>query len=178
MADELLGSDFDDHDPEPPFAVAFVDAGVIGSSSPVGPPPPPKAPPPFAARGKADVVVVVPGLGAIRYYDKDKRMEATCAVHASERCRLTRGTRVGVDPDYGRPIGFMMLWLQRSHLPHVAMKAEHTNPFFYALLCSAIEDRRAAREALKALPNGPELMAFERPRRDDEPDEPLTPPVY
>ena len=103
---------------------------------------------------KADASVTVPGLGIVSVYDKYKHMEVNSKTHSTggRRCRLSRGTNVGSDPDHGRPVGFAMLWLPLSGEGHFSCQAEHCNPFFYALLAAPVEQHQAAREQFCALP--------------------------
>ena len=110
----------------------------------------PDLPPPLSAaskRGEADASVTVLGMGVINVYDKYKRMQANCITHSKggRRCRLTSSRNVGSDPDHGL-VGFAMLWLLWSDEEHVSCKAEHCNPFFYALLAASVDQRQVARE--------------------------------
>ena len=120
----------------------------------------------------------VPDYGIFAWYKKAKRLQATCFCQNAETCRLTRGAGEGVDPDYGRPVGFAAQWLLHWRPPHCNGKCEHVNPYFYALIAGQLEERKAAREYIRSLPNGPLLLSKERKQRDGEPEEPLNPPIY
>lgn len=130
------------------------------------------------ALGVADAVVIVPNLGKISIYKRYSRLEAVYLAHKRSRCKLARCTGKGSDPDYGRPVGFAMLWLEWSVLPHTGCKQDHSNQFLFALVSGLLQEKQAARERVKALPNGQALCDLERPLEAGEPEEPLAPPMY
>ena len=61
----------------------------------------------------AEVTFVVLSLGTITYDWSDQRLEAFCRNHPQDSCMcsLARGTREGMDLDYGVTLGFMFLQL-------------------------------------------------------------------
>lgn len=115
--------------------------------------------------------------GVVQYYTSNGNFQATCWAHSNERCTLTRkgdvagkhnrGTR-----SIGRPLGFMVAWLSCGvGCDH---KAEHRSSEHLQRLGGPDERafRLQCRQALADLPNGPALLAKERPAVEGEGDEP------
>eukprot|EP00971_Amphidinium_carterae_P191721 3804149-Amphidinium_carterae.1 len=86
-----------------------------------------------------------------------------------KKCALTRtavGRRRAGRVVAGRPVGFMACWLSRAHAgDRAAHWDKHLNKFGHA-------ERKAMREQVLAVPGGPELLAFERAKEDNEDSEP------
>lgn len=106
--------------------------------------------------------------GKITYYPSKRVFEAICRHPAHGKCVLTRTShgRGGAASGAGRPMGFLAAWLERADQPS---KAAHWAP---EVLHASAAARRAAREAVKAMPNGPALLSHERPKENAEDSEP------
>lgn len=153
----------------------------------VEPMPPPPAPPAPASRapsaraashadsvrGSAEVVVHFPSCGKISFYAGDNRFEAVCSCHTptgSSRCILTR-TSAGSNrkKSQGRPLGLLAAWLLNAEV--MGTKDDHCNRL-WLLSSLSKEDRLAARRYLASLPAGPNLLACERAKAQNEDSEP------
>ena len=138
--------------------------------------PPVAPPPPIVEGGDAPACEIVSPLGIIRFYDKGKRFEATCprADHVSggKPCRFTRYSKANKNLAKGRPLGFMMAWLEAGR--YMANHREHIDPLALSSLGRA--DRIRCRGLVNALPGGPVMLDKERPRRAGEPEEPMGDP--
>jgi hypothetical protein len=146
-----------------------------------GPPDVPVAPvappPPIVVEGRdAPTVEIVSPFGIIRYYEKHKRFEATCPrfdhVSGGKPCRLTRYSTANKNLAKGRPLGFMLAWLEAGR--HMADHHEHIHPL--ALASLGLADRIRCRGLINAMPCGPAMLDKERPRRAGEPVEPMGDP--
>ena len=169
IVDELMGNMGVDEDAfqvaEPESEEPAAPAALAELAEPV----------PAGPRGVADVTVHVPDLGTIKYYARGERMMATCMAHSGEgreQCRLWKSTRDIPGSKYGRPAGFLMLWLKWGNC---SCREGHNNQFFKGMVGHARGERLAARNELRLLPNGPDLLACERRQRVEqgEPEEPL-----
>ncbi len=100
--------------------------------------------------------------GRISYYRKGD-FAAKCFRHPG--CFLTRTAKGGRRESQGRPCGLLAAWLDSD----AATKVEHMR-LARQLDC---EVRRSHRLQLPSCIGGPELLAFERPCREDEDDEPI-----
>lgn len=167
-------------DAAPAQASALAGAPSSASSSSAAPPPMP--PPPAAVvqaggarkkpRSNPEQGVGYPS-GHVAWYASTRNFAAVCCNAQHGRCILTR--RGGPDPAAvstprrraGRPLGFLVAWLHAG--PQCETKDDHMN---FARLDLSLETRRAHREALRTHPGGPGILALERPRDADEPDEP------
>ena len=95
---------------------------------------------------------------------------ATCRNPRHGRCVMTRSSQPGGKAAQGRPLGLLMSWLQRSDL--CLSKEEHWNKESMP----SLEQRTAARNQLASVVGGQTLLAFERPKRPGEADEPEAKP--
>jgi len=142
---------------------------VIVGGAHVGPPVPHVGHPLRGPASRATVMVRVGDFGTISFYEHNRRFHARCKGHGCTLQRSNKPSAVGAAAK-GRPLGLLLLWLQRSGNYH--NKHDHHNPFSI-MLCSFLRaERMAAREYLATLPNGVALLECERPKRPDEPDEP------
>ena len=115
-------------------------------------------------------------IGHIRWYPWTGRFEVTCTrlCHRAERCRITKynteSTGIGdaFNPALGRPLGLIAAWILCDFCgePH-----EHKSPW-HALSITRAE-RIAGINHLLELPNGAEMVCYERPQRTGEPVEPV-----
>ena len=109
--------------------------------------------------------------GTISFY-ADGRFEAVCRLHedcAGKGCRVTRTSKANPKrPQQGRPLGFLSAWL----IAGCDLCLESHRDKFWQAHGFTKESRSAAREFLKGLPNGRELMAKERAKLDEELSEP------
>lgn len=121
-------------------------------------------------RGSAIASILIPGCGRIAYYASGE-FYAYCddPIHTmdaeggnSTRCIRSRVGRPGRVRHQGRPLGFLVAWLQGCALFADADDHKGFKPSF--------ADRRAARNAFKEIPGAEPLLGSERPRRDDEAD--------
>lgn len=110
-------------------------------------------------------------LGTVRFYSSVQSFVAECTSPGHGRCRLTRTCRpspIASKAAQGRPIGLLSAWLaQGSQFQNAD---EHKHAFVVASI--SFEDRAAARQEASAFPAYHTLTGFERPRRDEEGDEP------
>ena len=67
-----------------------------------------------------------------------------------------------------RPLGLMVHWLKLA--ANCDTFDDHQNLFM--ICCILLEDRRVAREWLRFIPNGAQMMSFERPPFPHEREEP------
>lgn len=107
--------------------------------------------------------------GEIRVNTKNSSMAAHCSQHGCQNvsCRKTQTyNSSSKKPHQGRPVGFLVAWLNAA--PQFASKDDH---LFHT---PAFEARSRARAELKATGLNGELFALERARRDGEEDEPET----
>eukprot|EP00959_Pyramimonas_sp_CCMP1952_P032037 672253-Pyramimonas_sp.AAC.1 len=142
---------------------------VAPPAPPPPPPPPPPVPPPAGGGGggglPAHIVVLVPGLGRISYYDTFDRkyFVANCADpdHVCHLpCHTTRVSTPGHKKGQGRPLGWMMSWLERQG-GLAAARAATRHDHVHGGWRPTFEERRAARERLALLPGGLALIAEE-----------------
>ena len=133
--------------------------------------PPPSIPDDASAISRANALVSVPfGVGRISFY-KDGRFEALCCLPGHARCRMTRylpKSEQAARSGKGRPVGHMAAWLSPSIV--LQDRAEHRNPFFMMSLSK--EARQQARNGVKNVERGLELLSHERARLPDEDSEP------
>jgi len=108
----------------------------------------------------------------IRWYPNLRKSEGICSNAAHGRCVLTRtaqparGRTLGTNPWQGRPLGKIAFFCLNCDCDAFNSKATHL------YMEPSVEERRAAREALKAQPRAARLFTFERKRFDGEPEEP------
>ena len=146
----------------------------ISSSSGSGAVPPPPLPPPLAPpraagrRGAPELEVAVP-VGFIRSYSKDKSntLVAQCVHPGHKNCFLTRmrrGRPRSDPPIGGRPVGAMLVWLQRAH--RFGNPTEHNRD---EIVLYPHKDRLQAREQLlKDKPREALLLYCEEREQDDK----------
>lgn len=136
-------------------------------AAPPPPPPPPSEEQPRRGHRRQGAgvgsAIVVFRWGKIAFYESKNSFEAVCRNPAHGKCVLTRtakarATAAGQMPKGGRPLGQMAAWLEQGGLPD---KAAHW-------AAAVVNPSRAARSAARAAmaQNGPELLAFERPRNE------------
>lgn len=138
-----------------------------------------QVPRPLLARGgigAADFTVHLE-FGSIRFYFSRLEMVAHCGNPAhGKRCRLSRSVQASAATSrigQGRPVGLLGAWLMAgqqdqnltTHEAHVRMRP-----------LPDLDSRRSARLLVAGRPDGLELLAFERPQRDGEPEEPESVP--
>jgi len=177
----------------PPFQ-PYEHASASAASSSGGAPGPLAPPPPAAADGPARppkkrrlAPQVHPELtlhfstGTIKYYYSNETFEAFCKKHGG-RCTLTRnatGTRkADGSVSGGRPLGLLLLWLQRSHsnIDNLVDKDAHTNKKYIKKLsgpaCKSLRRQLRARLALRTSNESAfNLLAAERHKSDGEDSE-------
>eukprot|EP00971_Amphidinium_carterae_P291983 5796253-Amphidinium_carterae.3 len=111
--------------------------------------------------------------GKISYHESKRSFEAVCRLHKG--CVLTRsadGRKVKGHAEKvgGRPLGFLMAWLEQAE--HTSTKAEHwcttTFNFTYA-------QRVVARQRLEGFTGATDLLQYEKRKQSvADPDEPLS----
>lgn len=148
-------------------------ADVVEPETAPRPPPPPQ---PEVARGKRKrtkaglQTSVTMANGTIVYFPSNGNFEARCAVHASERCTLTRkgcdeagASSSSTVPAGQRPLGFLAAWLVVADSR--ADKKEHKDRTFLASL-GGQEERRfryECRTELGRQEGSDELLSHEAP---------------
>ena len=123
--------------------------------------PPAKKPRVCGARKEAAFTVDVYG-GKICYYEGSENFVAYCGNPAHGKCELTRTSRaskhrVGPGFSQGRPLGFMMAWLDQCYACDT--KEDHWKKEVFE---QDYPIRLKARAHLLTMPNGEELTKFER----------------
>ena len=123
-------------------------------------------------RSGTEVKLSLGALGSIHYYPKSNTFTAFCAAHKNEHssdCRKSRTSKASAQrPSQGRPLGFLVAWLQEAN--QHADKSEHVHVSHPSL--QACRDGR--RHLVGLGDDVQEFLAFERPKRSGEPDEPET----
>ena len=185
----------------PPPAPSGAAPPAPSGPGPGAPAPPPPGPPPPAGPGPAAapapaVAAPLPWLPRIAFRQgytyvqvdhhgwicySDKNIDGHCSFHGrlGIKCHCDRlragygGEDGGKRPGQGRPLGLLMLWLQKSE-----ESANHASRACKVELGSEayLPQRISARQALKDLPGTMPLFAAERPLRPGEPEEPLVVP--
>ena len=110
-------------------------------------------------------------LGDLRYNTVMNYYRAKCGRHQCERQRTATASEYASRAGQGRPLGLLAAWL-RAH--DCSCKREHV-----AKGNASLAERRAARDFLKTLHSQEaydEFASYERPRRENEPEEPDTVP--
>ena len=116
----------------------------------------------------ASAVIFLTG-GKISYHVSKRGFEAVCNNKAHGHCVLSRtakGRKVQGRMVGGRPLGFLACWLTQHH---VESKKAHTDK---QRMQFPREDRVRCRRELQDRLAGQELLAFERPKAEDEASEP------
>lgn len=180
--DPFLESDEDDIGVEDAAGASVADALVAPMQAapeapplppqPLGPPAQPSGSTGRAGRHEPDVSFLVPG-GEIRLYSRTRRFSAFCeqASHGG-RCRREKvayaaGSGRG---GQGRPLGYLMAWLNKGEL-HETQQAHMSMEVVISWA-----ERKEARAMLHNIPGCERVLVGERPRRDDEEDEPESHP--
>ena len=123
-----------------------------------------------APRMPAECSVTIPGLGRIAYHQTKLAFEAHCQC-GHGRCVLSRtsqGPAQGQPTGRGRPLGFLMCWLQSG--TDCADKARHWNKEAWRATFTQ-EARLAGRVVLQSFEGAEGLFAAERMLGDGEPEE-------
>ena len=129
----------------------------------------------------ASITVDLPNGGILKYFDADRRFEATCAndqhkTANGHKCRLTRyiPEKFAADqPHRGRCIGQLAAWLLDSFKDGFKNNADRVNKFYVRTLDRS--DRKAARQMIYELSSGLPLKICEPPKltesEDSEPED-------
>ena len=136
-------------------------------------PPPPAADPEGRAKaaprrgggrtGQEILRFTVPS-GSIVWYAHSQDMTAFCSTPGHLECRKTRTARAGIRPGQGRPLGFLMAWLEKGH--------EHADQQAHVHRCRVThQERRDGRLLLMQQDGWQEIANKERPQRGDEREE-------
>jgi hypothetical protein len=131
--------------------------------------------------GRDELTVVLPH-GLITFYPSNGYFEAKCAVHAGERCTLSRRSAKAAGgsrekPGSRRPLGLLAAWLDVG--PFCAAKGEHKAPDTLSVLGGpeSREHRLQCRQQLAAAPGADDLLALEAPAEGEGLDgEPMAVP--
>lgn len=162
-------------------------AGGLASEADSLLPPAPPAPPVVDAARQKRIVVRVEPFGEIVWYNTSPTRQefyAHCLDPAHIKqpgdldfdapdnlkptcCRKTRSAKAGKDTWRGRPLGFLVAWLRQQ--------SEAVDSYGHIHLHAplSLEERRDARAWLHGVPGAEQLFQRERPRRDEEEDEPI-----
>ena len=108
-----------------------------------------------------------PGRGSVRYYPVSCTMQAYCPQHGSD-CRKTRTVKPGRQEHQGRPLGFLLSWLQDCANHETKQQHIHEHRKY------AHAVRAAAREEFMQREGAIAFAEHERARRDNEGPEPLS----
>jgi len=110
--------------------------------------------------------------GVIAYYESTSNFVAMCRCHTDEqvhfRCTRTRTSKASKFSRrhfQGRPLGELYAWLSASSQ---FGQIEHQTDY-----SPSYEERTAARAQFSQLAGAAVLLARERDRREDEPEEPV-----
>jgi hypothetical protein len=123
-------------------------------------------------RGAAAAELIIPS-GVIRVYISNDNFVAECRLPGHDACIMTRKrhARPGTYPPRGgRPLGYLLAWLERGADLHLASKAEHWD----GEIVSIPHDERAAARASAwtNIPGMAGITMYERNISPGEPDEP------
>ena len=118
------------------------------------------------------MISFVTPVGKITYYAKGRRFVAHCT--ETERhgklCRKQKfAYRSASTPGQGRPLGYLMAWLENSNFDTHRAHIDET-------VYTPLEIRAAARQRLHDTPGSEVLFACEAVRLDGESDEPIDHP--
>jgi hypothetical protein len=116
-------------------------------------------------------LLFIPG-GSITYYSKGNFFVSQCDVHSvgNHKCKRTRtcaASKSGKGPQ-GRALGFLAAFCLHTACDGVPSCDGH----YQASKTITVEQRKAARESLKDFPGAQAFFDLERPRREDEDEEP------
>ena len=125
----------------------------------------PEVPRVGAAARTAGVVMVIPGHGELRFYPGTATMAVFCRRHECD-CRRSSTCAPKKAGSSGRPIGFLVMWLQRAADFENKMAHVHSSVIRH-------EERVAARAHFQTLEGWQSFAEHEKPRADGDPDEPL-----
>lgn len=128
-----------------------------------------QAPGPAAIdRHPAEVEVLMPNGHAIVYYATTHQFVAQCKLPGHTKCfktRTAKPTAKGRGSAQGRPLGHLAAWLAKAQ--DFGDKGSH---FAYK---PQLAERQAARALLRSRLGSDGLLAKERPKQDDESEEPV-----
>lgn len=116
-----------------------------------------------------DQLVILPG-GLLRFYHNLNQFTATCTHPGHARCVLTRSSLEGRRSFQGRPLGLLTAWLQWAETD---VSCDTKDCHWDTARWPTLAARQNARRFLWSVPGGPALMACERNRRAEEPEEPF-----
>eukprot|EP00971_Amphidinium_carterae_P082016 1622490-Amphidinium_carterae.5 len=117
----------------------------------------------YTGREQAAAVVSFGALGRLSYYHSKAGYEAICSQHTT--CTQSRSALAGARTN-GRPLGFMTSWLQLQ-----CSASEHKSKEFLTQNLSLVV-RSTARDDLRHMEGGLELLSFERELYEGESPEP------
>lgn len=154
-----------------PASASSSSAPLVAIEAPPVPPPP--APPRAKAKagglprgGPLDKYVVTGGFFKVKFQDNMLYAHCEHPAHGGpNKCRRTRTFNAGWRPGQGRPIGHLSAWLAAAD--ESATQMEHV-----AALVPSLAARRAARAAVKAIPENAPLFISELARKADSDSEP------
>lgn len=117
-------------------------------------------------RSSEDVYTLqVRHFGEIRYNERAKTMQAVCRNPGHEDCRKTKTTDPKSKNSSGRPLGFLIAWLEDCFGWDTKLNHVHS--------CKpSLESRQKAREWFERNSTNPDFGTFEKARRPNEPSEP------
>ena len=118
------------------------------------------------AGGSQPILYYIVPFGEIRYYPVSRRFCAHCENPDHGLCRIMKRSYAGAHSAQGRPLGFLMAWLQDCG------QKDHKDHLMLTINISWAR-RQQGRAALREVPGSEALFAQERARRDGEPEEPL-----
>ena len=139
------------------------------------PEPPPEPPRAFRARARGGVrdvhnreIFDMEDIGQLRYYPSLEVITAFCPLRStlhSPDCRIQRTVRPK-KRGAGRPIGFLVGWLQKAD--------DYSSAWSHIHGCKpSFEERKQARELFDSLPDSEDFSTFEMPPPEGEEPEPL-----
>ena len=115
--------------------------------------------------GAGVMKIDIPGHGELVYYLEMEAIQARCNVPGHGDCRKQRTTKQGNRPGQGRCIGLLTSWLmQGGQYPSQSEHNRSCHPSF--------EEREIARNLFETLEGSSEFLEVERPKRENEGDEP------
>lgn len=121
-------------------------------------------------RPSDEFVFILPH-GVLTYYPKKRVFVADCDKHGRQpkccRTRTANGAANGRGAQ-GRPLGFLLAYLEHHGGPEVATPEAH----YKVAQSLTLAQRAAARAAFAAVPGSAAFLAQERPQREGEGAEP------
>ena len=115
--------------------------------------------------GAGVMKIDIPGHGELVYYLELDAFQARCNVPGHGDCRRQRTAKAGNRPGQGRCIGLLISWLMQGD--------QYPNQRDHNHLCHpSLEQRQIARNLFEALESSSEFLEMERPKKENEGDEP------